>query len=63
MARLTRSGRVDSGQREFGCAVVKGRGLPRRGRMARLTILTEIARNVVWIRCTGKVRTVTLIAV
>lgn len=59
---LARQACVPTCQREFGCAVVERRRLPRRRRVARLTILTEVARHVIRVRSSGEVRCMTLIA-
>ena len=63
MARLARRRRVHSRQGEFGRAVVERCRLPRGRRMARLTVLTEVARNVIRIRRTGEIGAVALITV
>ena len=59
---LARHARVRTRQREFGCAVVERRRLPRSRRVTRLAVLTEIACHVIRVRRSGKVRCMTLIA-
>ena len=63
MTVLARHTDVGTGQRELRCAVVKRCGLPRCSTVTCLTVLAEIACNVIRIGRTGKICGVTLIAV
>ncbi len=62
VARLARRGRVCARQRELGGAVVKCCRLPSCCCMARLTILAEVACDMIWIRGTREIGAVALVA-
>ncbi len=63
MARLARRCDVCPGQREFRRTVVEGCRLPGSRGMTRLAILTEVARDVIWIRRAIEIRAVALVAI
>ena len=54
---------MNAGEREFRCAMVERRGLPRRCRMTGRTRLAEVAGDVIRVGRASEVRAVTLIAI
>jgi hypothetical protein len=62
VATLTRHGNVRTRQRQLGCVMIERRRLPRDCRVTCLTVLTEVACDVIRVCCSCKIRGMTLIA-